>query len=73
MLLSKLTLGAAKPMTHPEEVLPTGAVQPPMVDRLASAWFHTLSALQAKPRYPLDGSAPWVSPSSSAVGHYASV
>jgi hypothetical protein len=37
-----------------------GPVQPPMVDRIASAWFHTLSTLQAKPRCPLDGSAPWV-------------
>jgi hypothetical protein len=68
MLLSKLTTGTAKPLTRPEKVLPTGPVQPPMVDRLASAWFHTLSALQAKLRCPLDGSAPWVPPSLLAVG-----
>jgi hypothetical protein len=73
MLLSKLTPGAAKPLTRPEEVLPTGPVQPPTVDRLASAWFHTLSVLQTKPRSLLDESAPWVPPSPSAVGSYASV
>jgi hypothetical protein len=61
------------PLTHPEEVLPTGPVQPPTVDRLASAWFRTLSALQAKSRYPLDGSVPWVPPSLSVVGRYTSV
>jgi hypothetical protein len=38
-----------------------------MVDRLALAWFRTLSALQAKPRCLLDGSTPWVLPSPSAV------
>jgi hypothetical protein len=58
MLLSKLTPGAAKPLTRPVEVLPTGPVQPPTVDRLASAWFRTLNTLQAKPRCLLDGSAP---------------
>jgi hypothetical protein len=44
-----------------------------MVDPLALAWFYTLSALQAKPRCLLDGSAPWVPPLLSAVGRYASV
>jgi hypothetical protein len=73
MLLSKLTIGTAKPLTRLEKVLPTGPVQPPTVDRLASAWFCTLSTLQAKPRCSLDGSAPWVPPSPSAVGRYASV
>jgi hypothetical protein len=59
MLLSKLTPGAAKPLTCLEEVLPMGApAQPPMVDRLASAWFYILSTLQAKPRCPLGVSAP---------------
>jgi hypothetical protein len=48
-------------------------VQPPMVDRLASTWFCTLTALQAKPRCPLNGLAPWVPPSPSAVGRSASV
>jgi hypothetical protein len=33
-----------------------------MVDHLASAWFCTLSALQAKPRSLLGGSALWVPP-----------
>jgi hypothetical protein len=38
MLLSKLTLGTAKLLTRPEEILPTGAlVQLPTMDRLASA------------------------------------
>jgi hypothetical protein len=73
MLLSKLTLGVAKPLTRLEEVLPTGTVQPPTVDHPASAWFRTLSALQAKPSYLLDGSTFWVSPSPSAVGCYTSV
>jgi hypothetical protein len=44
-----------------------------MVDRLALARFYTLSALQAKPRCLLSGSAPWVPPSLSAVGRCASV
>jgi hypothetical protein len=70
MLLSKLTLIAAKPLMRPEKVLPTGHVQPPTVDRLASAWFRTLSVLQAKPRCLLDRSAPWVPPLPSAVGRY---
>jgi hypothetical protein len=48
MLLRKLTPGAAKPLTRPEDVPPTSPVQPSMVDRLASAWFCTLSVLQAK-------------------------
>jgi hypothetical protein len=43
------------------------------MDRLASIWFRTLSTLQVKPRYPLDGSAPCVSPSPSVVGRCASV
>jgi hypothetical protein len=73
MLLSKLTSGAAKPPTHLEEVLSMGPVQPSMMDRLVSAWFHTMSVLQGKPRCPLDGSAPWVAPSLSAVSHCASV
>jgi hypothetical protein len=60
MLMSKLTPGTAKPLMRPEEVLHTGLVQPSTVDRLASAWFRTLSALQAKPMCPLDGSTPWV-------------
>jgi hypothetical protein len=59
MLLSKLTLGTTKPPTRPEEVLPMGP---------CSTWFHTLSVLQAKHRCSLDGSAPWVAPSPSAVG-----
>jgi hypothetical protein len=59
MLLSKLTPGTTKPPTRPEEVLPMGP---------CSAWFHTLSVLQAKHRCLLDGSAPWVAPSLSAVG-----
>jgi hypothetical protein len=42
-----------------------------MVDHLASAWFYTLSALQAKPRCLLGGSARWVPPSPSAVGRCA--
>jgi hypothetical protein len=71
MLLSKLTPGAAKPLTHPEKVLPMGPVQPPTVDRLASAWFRTLTALHIKPRCLLDGSAPWVPPSLSVVGRCA--
>jgi hypothetical protein len=58
MLLSELTPGAAKSLTCPEDVLPTGPVL--TVDYLASAWFRTLSALQAKPRCPLDGPAFWV-------------
>jgi hypothetical protein len=41
---------------------PWGPIHPMMVDRLASAWFRTLSALQDKPRCPLDGSAPSVPP-----------
>jgi hypothetical protein len=45
MLPSKLTPGAPKPPTRPEEAFPMGPVQPPMVERLASAWFYTLSAL----------------------------
>jgi hypothetical protein len=45
MLLSKLTIGAAKPLMRLEKVLPTGPVLPPTVDRLASAWFRTLSTL----------------------------
>jgi hypothetical protein len=45
MLLSKLTLDTAKPLMCPDDVLPMGPVQPPMVDRLASAWFRTLSTL----------------------------
>jgi hypothetical protein len=46
MLLSKLTPGAAKPLTCLEEVLPMGALaQTPTVNRLASAWFRTLSTL----------------------------
>jgi hypothetical protein len=73
MLLSKLTPDAAKPSAHLKELLPMGPVQPLMVDRLASAWFHTLSALHAKPRYSLDGSTPWVAPSLPAVGYCASV
>jgi hypothetical protein len=73
MLLSKLTPGAAKPLTCPEKVLPTGPIQPPTVDHLASAQFCTLSALQAKRRCLLGRSASWVPPSPSAVGHYASV
>jgi hypothetical protein len=44
-----------------------------MVDRLASAWFCTLSVLQAKPKYPLNGLALQVPPSPSAVGRCASV
>jgi hypothetical protein len=48
-------------------------VQPPMVDRLTSVWFYTLSALQAKSRCPLNGLAPWVSPSPSAMGRCASI
>jgi hypothetical protein len=55
------------------KVHPMGPVQPPLVDFLASAWFRTLSVLQAKPRCPFDGSAPWVTTSPSAVGRYASV
>jgi hypothetical protein len=43
------------------------------VDRLASVWFCTLSALQAKPRCLLSGSAPWVPPSSLAVGRCTSI
>jgi hypothetical protein len=73
MLLSKLTPDAAKPLARPEEVLLIGPVQPSTVDRLASAWFRTLSALQAKPRCLLDRSASWVPPSLSAVGHCALV
>jgi hypothetical protein len=65
MFLSKLTPGAAKPL---RKFSLRGPVQPPMMDHLASVWFHTLSALQAKPRCPLDGPAPWVPPSPSAVG-----
>jgi hypothetical protein len=44
-----------------------------MVDHLASSWFHTLSVLQAKPRCPLDKSAPWVTLSPSAVDRCVSV
>jgi hypothetical protein len=44
-----------------------------MVDRLASAWFCTLSMLQAKPMCLLGRSAPWVSPSPSAVSRCVSV
>jgi hypothetical protein len=73
MLLNKLTLGAAKPLSCPKEVLPMGPVLPPTVDHLASAWFRTLSTLQAKPKCPLDGSVTLVPPSPSAVGRYASV
>jgi hypothetical protein len=73
ILLSKLTPRAAKPLTRPKEVHHRGPVQPPTVDRLASAWFRTLSVLQAKPRCPLNGLAPWVPPSPSAVGRCASV
>jgi hypothetical protein len=73
ILLSKLTLGTAKSQTRPEEVLLMGPVQTPMVDHFASAWFHTLSALQAKPRCSLDGSAPWVAPSLSMLDHCTSV
>jgi hypothetical protein len=59
MLLSKLTPGTAKPLTRPEKVLPTGPpVQQPMVDRLASTWFCTLSAFQDKPRCLLAGLLP---------------
>jgi hypothetical protein len=50
-----------------------GPIRPLTMDRLALAWFCTLSALQAKPRCPLDGSAPWVPPSPLAVGRYVSV
>jgi hypothetical protein len=45
MLLSKLTLGAAKPLTRPEEVSLRAPVQPLTVDRLASVGFCILSAL----------------------------
>jgi hypothetical protein len=58
---------------HLEEVHPMGPVQPPTMDRLALVWFHTLSALHAKPRCPLDWSAPWVPLSPSTVGRFASV
>jgi hypothetical protein len=34
-----------------------GPVQPLTVDRLASAWFYIMSALQAKPTCSLDGSS----------------
>jgi hypothetical protein len=64
MFLSKLTPGAAKPL---RKFSLRGSVQPPTLDRLASAWFRILSALQAKPRCPLDGSAPCVPSSPSAV------
>jgi hypothetical protein len=57
MLLSKLTPGVAKSLMRPEGVPHTGPVQPSMMDRLTSAWFRTLSVVQAKPRCPLDGSA----------------
>jgi hypothetical protein len=70
MLLIKLTPGAS---THHEDVLRMGLVQPPTVDRLALAWFRTLSALQAKPRCPLDGFASRVPHSLSVVGCYTSV
>jgi hypothetical protein len=73
ILLSKLTLGAAKPLTRPEEVYHRGPVQPPTVDRLASAWFYTMSALQVKARCPLDRLAPWVPPSPLAVSRCTSV
>jgi hypothetical protein len=53
---------------------PYGAlVQTMTVDRLTSAWFCTLNALQTKTRCQLNGLAPWVPPSPSAVGRYASV
>jgi hypothetical protein len=70
MLLIKLTPGAS---THHEDVLRMGLVQPPTVDRLALAWFRTLSALQAKPRCPLDGFTFRVPHSLSVVGCYTSV
>jgi hypothetical protein len=73
MLLSKLTLGAVKPLTRPKGVLPMGPVQPPTVDRLTLAWFRILSTLHAKPRCPLDGFTPWVVPSLLAVGCCTSV
>jgi hypothetical protein len=44
-----------------------------MVDRLALAYFHTLSVIQSMPSCLLDWSAPCVAPSLSAVGHCASV
>jgi hypothetical protein len=50
-----------------------GPIQPSTADCLASAWFYAMSALQAKPRCLLGGSTPWVPPSLSAVGRYASV
>jgi hypothetical protein len=73
MLLSNLISGAAKPLTRSEKFSLRGSIQPPMVDRLASACFCILSVLQAKPRCMLDGSAHWVPPSPSAVGRYVSV
>jgi hypothetical protein len=72
ILLSKLTTGAAKPLTRPEEVLPVGP-RSATDDCLASACFRTLSTLQAKPRCSLDGFSPWVAPSLSTVGRYALV
>jgi hypothetical protein len=73
ILLSNLTPGAAKLLTCLEEVHPMGPVQPPAMDCLTLAWFHTLSMLQTKPRCPLDRYAPWVPPSPSAVGRYTSI
>jgi hypothetical protein len=73
MLLSNLTPGAVKPLTRPEKVSLRDPIQPLTVDRLASACFYTLSALQAKPRCPLNGLAPWVPSSPLAVGRCASV
>jgi hypothetical protein len=52
---------------------PWGPVQPPIVDCLALAWFHTLSAPQAKPKCLLDGFALWVAPSLLTVDHCTSV
>jgi hypothetical protein len=58
MLLSKLTQAQLSICRVSRKFSLWGSVQPPTVDRHASAWFCILSMLQAKPRCPLDGSAP---------------
>jgi hypothetical protein len=73
MLLSKLTPGAAKPLTRPEYVLSMGPRS--ATDGGPSCLSLVLYPACAtdKPRCPLDGSAPWVPPSPSPVGCYASI
>jgi hypothetical protein len=75
MLISKLISGTAKPLTRLEEVLPMGPRSvtdggPPCLSLALYRWWWVAVP---QPRCPLEGSAPWVASSPSAVDHCALV